>query len=111
MPAAASKPSPCGGAVSLQPIPRRRADAANKCRREAPLPLKNRIRPGLRMTCSSWIAGSDHPGRIQVPFEILLHRSGIPFPVAPYLAPAAVAELGSGAVRPLLGKTKSWPSA
>ena len=100
--AVASRPSPCGVAVNFQPTPRRR-EGETKCRRQAPLTLRNRIRPGppwpdlgpgQRMTCSSWIAGSVQAARVQGPFEILLPRSRIPFPVVPYLAPPAVADLG-----------------
>lgn len=103
LPGGALKPSRCGGAATFQPTPQRGAGAA-KCRREAPPPLRTRIwpdppwphlRPGQRMTCSSWIAGSVKLARVQDPSQILLHRSGIPFQLVPYLAPAGVAELGS----------------
>lgn len=104
LPGGALKPSRYGGAASFQPTPRRGAGAA-KCRKEVPLTLRNRIRPappsphlrpGQRMTCSSWIAGSVKRDRVQGPSQILLHRSGILFQLVPYLAPAGVAELGSG---------------
>jgi len=45
LPAAALRPSPGGVAVTFQPTPHRRASAI-KYRREAPLALWNRIRPG-----------------------------------------------------------------
>ncbi len=103
LPGGPLKPSRCGGGATFQPTPRWGAGAA-KCRREAPPPLRIRIRPGppwphlrpgQRMTCSSLIAGSVKLDRVQGPSQILLHRSGIPFQLVPYLAPAGVAELGS----------------
>ena len=83
-PVADLKPSPCGGAIALRPT---QGPAAAG-------PAGPNRRAGRRMTCSSSNVGSVQPGNVQLPAEIPLHRTRIPFPVARCHAPPAAAEAG-----------------